>query len=385
MENVVIAHGNTDQQVLERIDALHRRICFEQRELFRLIAEVDRRELWRDDGARDMAQWLWMRYGLSDWKARRWIACAHALEGLPLIAEAFASGELGVDKVVELTRFATPETEARLIPWAERVSPGCIRNRGDVALRQSEHDAQDPDHTRTLSWWYFDEGRRFGLSAELPAAQGAVVARALDRLADDLPVMPGEDDPYFVHARRADALVALASSRLASDPDPDRATVVVHASVDTVASGGGAQIEGGGVAHPRTLDRLLCTARVQAVVEDPSGDPIRLGRMRRDPPGWMLRQLRYRDAECRFPGCGARRFTQAHHITRWERGGRTDLDNLVLICYFHHKLVHEHGWRITRDPDGTVRWFHPDGTRYRAGPAPPGESVEQQLALAGAG
>jgi hypothetical protein len=85
------------------------------------------------------------------------------------------------------------------------------------------------------------------------------------------------------------------------------------------------------------------------------------------------------------PGCGARRFTQAHHITWWESGGRTDLDNLVLICFFHHKLVHEHRWVIRRDPDGTVRWFHPDGTRYRAGPAPPGESVEQQLALAGAG
>jgi hypothetical protein len=334
-----------------------------------------------------MAQWLWMRYGISDWKARRWIDCAHALEELPLIAEAFASGELGVDKVVELTRFATPETEGRLIPWAERVSPGCIRHRAEVAQRQSLSEAVAAERDRTLTWWYFDEGRRFGLQAELPAAQGAVVARALERLADEVPVLPGEEDGWhdYIGTRRADALVALAFSRLATDADPDRATVVVHASVDTVASGGGAQIEGGGVAHPRTLDRLLCTARVQAVVEDPSGDPIRLGRMRRDPPGWMLRQLRYRDAECRFPGCGARRFTQAHHVTWWERGGRTDLDNLILICFFHHKLVHEHGWRITRDPDGTVRWFHPDGTRYRAGPAPPGESVEQQLALAGAG
>jgi hypothetical protein len=85
-----VGQGNTDQQVLERIDAAHREICSEQRELFRLIVEVDRRELWQDDGARDMAQWLWMRYGISDWKARRWIASAHALEDLPLIAEAFA-------------------------------------------------------------------------------------------------------------------------------------------------------------------------------------------------------------------------------------------------------------------------------------------------------
>ncbi len=380
-----MGHGNTDQQVLERIDAVHRVMCSAQREL--LIAEVDRRELWRDAGARDMAQWLWMRYGLSDWKARRWIAAAHALEDLPLIAEAFASGELGVDKVVELTRFATPQTESRLIPWAARVSPGCIRNRGDLATRQSLAEAADAERARTLSWWYFDEGRRFGLEAELPAAQGAVVARALQRLAEQVPILPGEEDGYHAHigTRRADALVALASSRLAQDPDMDRATVVVHASLDTLAAGGGAEVEGGGVIHPSTLDRLLCQARVQAVVEDPSGDPVHLGRMRREPPGWMLRQLRYRDSECRFPGCGARRFTQAHHVTWWERGGRTDLDNLVLICFFHHRLVHEYGWSIRRAADGEVRWFHPNGTRYRAGPAPHEAEVGQLAALTAAG
>src|SRR6266496_6854466 len=98
------------------MDAANRRICLAQRELFEFIAEVDRRELWRDDGARDMAHWLWMRYGISDWKARRWIAAAHALEGLPRISEAFSSGALGIDKVVELARFAGPKTEAGLIP-----------------------------------------------------------------------------------------------------------------------------------------------------------------------------------------------------------------------------------------------------------------------------
>src|SRR6266536_3335303 len=80
-----------------------------------------------------------------------------------------------------------------------------------------------------------------------------------------------------------------------------------------------------------------------------------------------------------FPGGGARRFTQAHHIVWWERGGRTDLDNLVLMCSFHHRLVHEYGWRIKRDHDATVGWFHPDGRRYRAGPAPPPKSLTNNL------
>jgi hypothetical protein len=375
----------SNEELIEGIDAVHGRISGAQRDLFRLIAEVDRREAWRDCGARDMAHWLWMRLGISDWKARRWIAAAHALEGLPLIAQAFAAGELGIDKVVELTRFAAPEDEAKLIAWAGGVSSGCIRRRADLTCRPLIEEAQDADRDRTLSWWYLDDGRRFGLEAELPAAQGAVVARALDRLAEDLPVMPGEEDSYFLPARRADALVALASARLGEDADADRATVVVHAPLEALASGHrGCEVEGGGVLHPETARRLLCQARVQQVVEDRAGRPVGVGRITREPPAWMVRQLRYRDQECRFPGCGSRRFTQAHHIVWWRHGGRTDLDNLVLVCFFHHKLVHEYGWAVRRDPDGMVRWFRPDGTTYRAGPGPPRERIEREPALSAA-
>ena len=122
-------HRSADQ-LIEAMDGLHRLDCSVQRELFGLIARVDRLELWRDSGARDMAHWLWMRYGISEWKARRWIAASHALEYLPRIAEAFSSGELGIDKVVELSRFATPHTEADLLRWAQAVSSGAIRARG---------------------------------------------------------------------------------------------------------------------------------------------------------------------------------------------------------------------------------------------------------------
>jgi hypothetical protein len=106
------------------------------------------------------------------------------------------------------------------------------------------------------------------------------------------------------------------------------------------------------------------------VVEDPAGRIVDLGRTSREPSPQMLRALRRRDDGCRFPGCGTRRFTHAHHIRWWASGGRTDLDNLVMVCSFHHTLVNEHGWRIKRDPEGTVSWFHPNGVRYRAGPAP---------------
>lgn len=360
------------KELIQGIDASHRRFCSAGRELFGWIAESDREKVWRNLGARDMVHFIRMRLGISDWKARRWIAASHVLENLTRISEAFSAGELGIDKAVELTRFATPETEEDLLRWAKGVSCGAIRHKGDLALRRSLEEIKDAEKSRTLSWWYFDENRRFGLQAELPAADGAVVAKALERLSESIPLMPGEEDPVFADARRADALVALCSARIAADPDPDRATVVVHAQLGGIVSeGGGCEIEGGSVIHPETARRLLCDARIQTVIEDEARQPVGLGRMTREPSAWMMRQLRYRDVECRFPGCGARRFTQAHHIKWWEKGGRTDLDNLLLVCTFHHKLVHEYLWTVRRESDGTATWFQPDGYPYRAGPAPP--------------
>jgi hypothetical protein len=329
-----------------------------------------------------MAHWLWMRYGLSEWKARRWIAAAHALESLPAVSAAFASGSLGVDKVVELCRFATPEDEQTLVVWAERVSAGAIRSRGEREIRQSLEDVRRIERSRYLRWWHEDDGRSLYLEGLFPADAGAVIVKALERASEQLPPVPVGEDPPGRDARLADALVAIASARIASDPDPDRATVVVHVPFETLIGsdlhGGrrtdgndepGCGLEGGGVIHAETARRLACTARIETVIEDQTGRVVGLGRTSREPSPQMLRALRHRDGGCRFPGCGTRRFTHAHHIRWWSGGGRTDLDNLVMVCSFHHTLVHEHGWRIRRDPDGTVSWFHPNGVRYRAGPA----------------
>ena len=125
--------------------------------------------------------------------------------------------------------------------------------------------------------------------------------------------------------------------------------------------------------HSETARRLLCNGRVQ-VIEQGTGSVVGVGRVSREPPAWMMRQLRHRDGGCRFHRCGARRFTQAHHIVWWEHGGATDLDNLLLVCSSHHKLVHEHGWSI-RGPATRAEWLRPDGSTFVAGPGPPRETV----------
>lgn len=365
-----------DDGLIGVADALNRHIAAAQVAMLGVIAEVDRREAWRDSGARDFPHWLSIRYGISWWKADRWIKAAGALHSLPDMAAALEAGTLGIDKVVELSRFATPETERELVEWAAESTCATIRRRADLEVRATHAETEEFERNRSLHYWHEDSGRRFGLEARMPAAQGAVVARALERAVDQMPIMPTDDPATSIEARRADALTALCSQGIAADADADRATVVVHASLEALAGRRNVETEHGAVMPPEALQRLACDARIQAVAESDAGDAVSFGRTRREPSAAMMRQLRYRDRGCRFPGCGSTAFANAHHIVWWSRGGGTDLDNLVLICGFHHRLVHEYGWTVERSDDGRVRWFRADGARYRGGPEWAASSVE---------
>jgi hypothetical protein len=195
-------------ELIDALDEAHRKTCRLQREMFETIVEIDRRGLWRGSGARDVTHWLSMRLGISQWKARRWVEAAHALRHLGDLARAFAHGELGIDKVVELTRFASFETEAGLIRWAAFASTASVRRRADLEVRRAIDDVRDAERARFLNWWHLDDGNRLGLEGAFPASQGAVVVSALQRMADGVPTMPGEEGPSYAEARRADALVA---------------------------------------------------------------------------------------------------------------------------------------------------------------------------------
>jgi Domain of unknown function (DUF222) len=109
--------------VIDGIDGLFAAISSQQRELLRCVAEADKRGIWQGSGCRDMAQWLAARHGISVWRARRWVECAHALDRLPLLSQALESGVLSLDKVVDLARFATPDDENKLIGWAGASPP----------------------------------------------------------------------------------------------------------------------------------------------------------------------------------------------------------------------------------------------------------------------
>ena len=112
--------------------------------------------------------------------------------------------------------------------------------------------------------------------------------------------------------------------------------------------------------------------------EPPGVDRVLVGRKRVTPgssrgrSGWGERHvtshhgwgrlLAHRDQGCRFPGCHYRLWVHAHHIIHWSQGGSTKLDNLITLCGYHHRLVHEAGWKLSGDPNGEVTWIKPDGT-----------------------
>ena len=167
-----------------------------------------------------------------------------------------------------------------------------------------------------------------------------------------------------VAARRADALAEMAESYLASEPSEsssaERYQVMVHVTADPSGVGAGTIEDGPGVTA-ETSKRLCCDASISRLIEDEKGEPISIGRKSRVIPPPMRRALKARDQQCRFPGCTHRYFIDGHHIRHWSEGGETSLDNLVLLCRFHHHLVHEGGFGCGKDQDGKVLFRDPDG------------------------
>jgi hypothetical protein len=120
-------------------------------------------------------------------------------------------------------------------------------------------------------------------------------------------------------------------------------------------------LEDGTRVSAETSRRLCCDAAVVRVRRGRGGSVLDVGRRTRTIPPALRRALEVRDGGCRFPGCGLR-FTEGHHIVHWGDGGETRLSNLVLLCRFHHRAVHEEGFRVRMERDGrTVRFFDPLG------------------------
>ncbi len=120
-----------------------------------------------------------------------------------------------------------------------------------------------------------------------------------------------------------------------------------------------------------SVARLCCDAVLRRVTLDAQGVPIDVGRKRRTATDAQWAAIKAVHSRCGWYGCTAPiSWCQAHHILKWEHGGRTDLDNLVPLCSQHHHRVHEGQWHIKLLPDLTLEIFRPDGTHHATTPRP---------------
>ncbi len=364
---------------------------------FRLIELIRRMEAlkpWNRERP-DCAHWLNITCGMDLVTAREKVRIAHALDDLPQITAAFQDGELSYSKVRAITRIATWDTEDELIELARSTTAEHVAKLVR-ARRQADHlsapgAALNAWTHRHLDYHVASDGSVV-FEGRLPAELGAMLLKALEQASEWLRTedqlepwrafadqVPDEAIPEKQQApmRRADALAVLAERFLARVPEADEALatadrflITVHASAEALPEHAAIDaedpplFEDGSVAAPETVRRLCCDAAVVRILESGDGEPLDVGRKTRVIQPSIRRALKRRDGGCRFPGCTHTRFVDGHHIVHWADGGATCLDNLVSLCRFHHRLVHEGGYYVVKDGQA-FRFFRGDGYEIR--------------------
>jgi hypothetical protein len=411
--------GQTIDQLAAEITDIAVRVNAVSHRWLVLIAEFDRRHGWAAAGARSCADWLHWRCGLDLGAAREKVRVAHALERLPLISEAMANGELSYSKVRALTRVACPSNEATLLAAARQATASHLETlvrqyRRTQEVAELTREARQFARRQLLHW--FDEDGALVLRARLTAEAGALVLKALAAAMEEVPwesqsasvssETATTDAQHGVSAetstgsheggvseetsaseanwsaRRADALALVAETYLKHGPAAlnggERHEIVLHVSAEmlspaaTDSSGNGAagathcELEDGPAVSAETARRLACDASLVAIIEDAQGEPLDVGRKTRTIPPAIRRALAARDGGCVYPGCTHKRYVDGHHLQHWADGGVTKLANLVTLCRFHHRAVHEGGIRVERLADGAWRFTHPGGEAFES-------------------
>ena len=413
----------TTDELADEITTLAGHINAAMARWLELVGEFDAREAaTREWGCKSTAFWIAWRCSIEPGAARQHVRVARRLRELPAIAAAFARGELSYSKVRALTRIENIEREDELIGMAQSSTAAQLERIVRGYRTVAAADAMRAFENRYVKVSYDDDGSVL-IKGRLPAEEGAVVVKALEAARDKLfaeqhaaarataadgsaepppagGVTAGVRDAWqpdgagvppaatTLAERNADALVQLADAMLAAPDLPgrsvaDRFQVVVHVDADALdepqaadSNGSGAagrcetEHDGQPVAH-ETARRLCCDGSLVGLVER-DGRTLSVGRKTRKIPPSVRRALRNRDCGCRFPGCTQTRNVDAHHIEHWINGGETKLTNLVELCGYHHRLVHEGGYSVEqRRSSGRLVFRCPDGRVLKPAPRLP--------------
>jgi len=370
------------QQLETQITELSAHIHAATYRLLELIREYDDSHGWVGPGLNSCAHWLNWKCGLSLGAAREKVRVAHALDDLPRISQKFRLGEVSYSKVRAMTRVATQKNEEFLLEIARYGTAShverLVRNFRKVKRFEAlEHD-NDRHELREL-YWYTDDDGCVIFKGRFSPDQGVGIIKALesamDEMYEEMKDVPAETsvnyagvEPYPnldpISHRRADAFARVAGAYLSGssrETGGDRYLVHVHTDMETLkADGTGAesQVDDAGNVSAEASRRLSCDAGVVNWLENNKGEPLSVGRKTRTIPPAIRRALKRRDHGCQFPGCTCSRFVDAHHINHWADGGETSMENLVLLCRRHHRLVHEGGFGLYKH-DGQVQFTDP--------------------------
>jgi hypothetical protein len=372
----------------------------------RLLATVEADGRWAAGGARTFPEWVARREGTSVGAARQEATLGRALEtDLPATGAAVARGQITLEHAAVLSRLA-PTSEARkaalvselpdrneafLLEQASRLGVDDYRRlvrrwaaSVDSAAAEREHEAACAEEYLTLS------RRPDGVAFQgfLTTEHGAALETALRALAG----VPAADDTRTAGERSAGALVALSRVTLDGGTAGGGAQVRPHISVHVswealraLAAGDGstepAELDSGEPIPASLLARIACDSEISRIVFGPASEVLDVGRAQRTYSGQKRRAVIARDRRCQYPGCSAPPMLgEIHHTTHWARGGRTAVQSGILLCWFHHDLVHRRGVVIRRGQSGEWAFSRADGTPITVAPArgsPPGWAAHE--------
>ena len=294
-----------------------------------------------------------------------------------------------------MTRVATKKNEAALLQVAMHGTATHVETQVRLYRKTKRIEALEQENLRhghrELSWYIDDDGY-WVFKGRFTAEQGALLQKALEAAGDQLFVeqqnQPAQvtaeinrnipldsSTPEPVSQLRADQLARVVEGFLAGagkdQSGGDKYMINIHTEIETLKDDGtgvDAALEDRADVPAETARRLACDCSIVHWHEDQKGEPLNVGRKTRSIPPAIRRALKRRDHGCRFPGCTCTRYVDAHHIQHWADGGETSMDNLVLLCRMHHRLVHEAGYSVRSEADQGVVFCLPNGDVIPRGP-----------------
>jgi HNH endonuclease len=337
-------NGTIDQVLEGRRDARRRELralCAEEarikQRVTQIVREADDDGDWQAAGCSSSAQWLAQISSSDHRTATRITRTSDALRSLPALDHAMSTGTLTLDQVAAAVEFATPASDAELSRIAVGKAPSEIALVARTIVPPAVENDQELYERRALSMSWTRGRRELVLNGRLPLEQGLAFEQAIWNVAKAQRALDKQTGTVLDWQKSAaDALVTLAGRAGTDGAGFKRSptTLIVHLSDDKPPL-----LEGAGPISAETAARLACDARRLTI--KPSGRDLLHSRVGRCASYAQQRALHRRASHCQYPGCSASHELEAHHLTSVEHGGKTELDNLILLCPRHHKLLHD--------------------------------------------